>query len=394
MRFSSTIDSAKSGETTILAIIETSLAILISIFIAIRFDTLLHIIIGSCIAPFLLLRSPESTEYGKRLFEPKKKNLRQDEWSESDFFQSMGGELTNLILWAFIIRIFATVRYFKLGFKFILHNWSRVTFCTDMFTPFELVPGSGPITDVLLRNLGTFISLLLGGIFLAVICSILFLIGIFSATDKQALIIILVLGAVLSGGFLMMGVAGGTGVLCFLIPFAYRFSLKSTAYIWYPLIFVLKPSFPEKFSLIDKLEEIQELGLEKISRFLAWYNFFQFILKMIFFPYLVDKWNTFIFAPFFNIWFKPYEMHPWHIATFINACTVLGGYYFYIDKAPRRLRTGDFDEKAVERNLYRLLLVRKIICAYTIPIGIYFAFAAACNIKIRLLEFSWKWYPW
>ena len=59
MRWFSNHESAARGEVSILAIIETLIAISISIGIAIYYDTTLHILISACIAPFLLLRTDD-----------------------------------------------------------------------------------------------------------------------------------------------------------------------------------------------------------------------------------------------------------------------------------------------------------------------------------------------
>jgi hypothetical protein len=68
MRFRSSLRSVKRGEPTWLASIETILAIAVYWGIAIYWDTHLHLLVSICVAPLLLLRSPESTEAGARWF--------------------------------------------------------------------------------------------------------------------------------------------------------------------------------------------------------------------------------------------------------------------------------------------------------------------------------------
>jgi hypothetical protein len=51
MRLYSTPESAKAREVSALAIIETSIAIAVTFFIAYRHETVLHIAIGAFLAP-------------------------------------------------------------------------------------------------------------------------------------------------------------------------------------------------------------------------------------------------------------------------------------------------------------------------------------------------------
>ncbi|MBT3013547.1 MAG: hypothetical protein KUF77_18615 [Candidatus Thiodiazotropha sp. (ex Lucina aurantia)] len=69
IRLHSSVKSLRNGDITILAIIETLLAVSVSLFVAVTYETLIHIAIGACIAPFLLLRTTKSTEQGLKLFE-------------------------------------------------------------------------------------------------------------------------------------------------------------------------------------------------------------------------------------------------------------------------------------------------------------------------------------
>nr|VFK61805.1 MAG: hypothetical protein BECKTUN1418F_GA0071002_12722 [Candidatus Kentron sp. TUN]VFK70905.1 MAG: hypothetical protein BECKTUN1418E_GA0071001_12752 [Candidatus Kentron sp. TUN] len=82
MRWISTPNSVENNEPTALAIVETVLAVAAYWGIAWAFDTHLHLLVSICVAPLLLLRSPESTEEGVRWFAAyitnKKKITRKD----------------------------------------------------------------------------------------------------------------------------------------------------------------------------------------------------------------------------------------------------------------------------------------------------------------------------
>jgi hypothetical protein len=68
MRWTSTPESVKNGEPTVLAIAETVLAVAIYWGIAWYWDTHIHLLTSIVAAPLLLLRSPESTEKGVEWF--------------------------------------------------------------------------------------------------------------------------------------------------------------------------------------------------------------------------------------------------------------------------------------------------------------------------------------
>ena len=70
MRFHSTLESVKNREMTVLAILETVAAVSLSIWLATRSGSLFYIVVATLLAPFLLLRTGESTKLGLRLFAP------------------------------------------------------------------------------------------------------------------------------------------------------------------------------------------------------------------------------------------------------------------------------------------------------------------------------------
>jgi len=65
-RWSSTPESANALQVSILAVFETLLAIGIYAWIAVHFGTL-HLLVAACVTPFVLLRTPVSTDLGLKL---------------------------------------------------------------------------------------------------------------------------------------------------------------------------------------------------------------------------------------------------------------------------------------------------------------------------------------
>ena len=69
LRWRSSPDSVENGTPSVLAIVETLVAITVSVWFAVHFDTYKFIAMSACIAPFLLLRTEESTEHGIMMFD-------------------------------------------------------------------------------------------------------------------------------------------------------------------------------------------------------------------------------------------------------------------------------------------------------------------------------------
>jgi hypothetical protein len=133
---------AGTSQPTMAAIVESIAAVAISFGLAIHFETIVHIAVGACVAPLLLMRSAESEALGKRWFSRIKVG-------SSD---SAGGTARTLIKFlsaSIAIRVLATARYPVRGIRSLPNNWYRVILCTDVVTPLEFVPGSGTIRNVL-----------------------------------------------------------------------------------------------------------------------------------------------------------------------------------------------------------------------------------------------------
>jgi hypothetical protein len=159
--------SVAKGRPSLLAIIETIIAIALTATVAIKFNTLMHVIVGSLIAPFLLLRSPESVRLGLKWFQRAIPQKTIDNPARQLFF-------TLIILFLSIaIRIGATLRHVVKGIPEIPSNWSRVVLCTDALSPVEFVPGSGNIKNTMRRYVDGYSVAFDGSLILVVSLSIL-----------------------------------------------------------------------------------------------------------------------------------------------------------------------------------------------------------------------------
>ena len=239
MQFLSNSGSTENRIPTWLAIIESVAAMAFALVIAIKFNTLLLIAIGSCIAPVLLMRSPQSIELGKRWFEIG----LPEQTSESKF--KLGILYLRVLIWSVFVRVFATLRHPIVGIKNIPDNWSRVVLCTDIRTPMELVPGTGTVREVLqgITEDEEWANPFFLIFVIAFYAAIFFTIAVFVLPSLNDGILKFVIISILLILFLSSLLALHVFVsflTCFVSAYFFRFSMKSTAILWLPLLFILR----------------------------------------------------------------------------------------------------------------------------------------------------------
>ena len=137
MRRTSTNDSVRHGEPTVLAIGETLTAMAIALVVAVQFNTLTHIAVGGCIAPLLLLRSPDSTRLAARWFRRAVDRFAVNPDGPEQDVNITALKFGCLLLWSIIVRAVATLRHPIKGVQEVPANWKRVVLCADIRTPVD-----------------------------------------------------------------------------------------------------------------------------------------------------------------------------------------------------------------------------------------------------------------
>lgn len=148
----STPESRENHTTSLLAIFETIFFVLLTWGIAYYFDTYIHIYIAIAIAPFLLLRTPESTEKAIEWF------LYESEIYKETYYEE-------LIFW--LIYIITSLLYFTISYFFfsqvLIHYKDGELFLLSI-TLAIILTGMG-ITVVLVLGIITIITIVtIGGI--------------------------------------------------------------------------------------------------------------------------------------------------------------------------------------------------------------------------------------
>lgn len=302
MRWISDVHSAEREEVTVLAIVETIAAVSVSIGIFVHTGHLYHIAIATCLAPFLLLRTRRSIRNGLR---HGNRAARRLDWFANDI---VGLLLIPLVfpLEITIGKVRATLSALfthpRETISAIPTNWKKIALCTDIGSVPEIMPG---IETMPFR--GDIKGIQLGGIYRSI------------WKDFR------------SDGFTLISVPI---VLLYLIvtlvSLAYRWSLKSTALIWSPLLWYMRPVYAAE-DLNYRLDQILRLAMSKV---VLWYSVFFvgfFIGKIYLLSFASEHMNLVASLPgwtFLRHLFVPEGLPIWQIASFVNA--VLGISIFFI----------------------------------------------------------------
>lgn len=359
-RWYSTPQSFVNGEVTVLAIIETILAMSISVGVAVWFGTLKHIAVAACVTPLLLLRTRESVERGLRwykksslwwaksverscalfidwAFSPKKVMIV---WVASPIWVAIGS--LALLLYSFVVvvipivvRAAATVTVVAVhpirSVTNIPSNWLATSVGLDSFHPPEIMPGSEKDGDVSFRA------------------------ALRAWHDVK--------------GNFMKAPTGLLLVLLFIPALVYRWSLKSTALIWSPLIYVLHSTFEKGTSLLFRLESITTLGLYRVIRWYSGIVLLMFAAKLwLFFAWsrLAYWWAELPGVNLLNLYVVPTEVPAWHITAVFNALVAFVIYLVADHELFKLKRDLPVSEKAVDGFIRGATFVRGLSSIYTI----------------------------
>jgi hypothetical protein len=362
MRLVSNKESVTRGEVSILAIVETLLAIALVFYLSAHFNTLRWLAIAMCVAPLLLLRTDESTRLGVDWFKAwagyARRHIERTLPSVSwvDFIANLSLFVLGTALAIFGIRIFATayaiVRDPISALRAIPRNWARTTLSLDSRFPLELIPDHPRATFGIVfegfrrQRKGTrFISVLL--------------------------------------------------VPLFIPALLYRWSLKATSIIYAPLVFVAHSTFSEGADLQTKLELIKRGDLSRIR---VWYGVIAitaFLLKLVLMmnlPGFADWWNGHPFSQFLALYVAPAEIPKWQLAELANSVLAIGAMLF-----ARRALLGyelqhPWPEAPVKRLLGFVSGLRWLLALYAILCTGYITMRAAQHWHWPAL--GEQWLPW
>ena len=353
MRWHSTDDSVEANELSVLACIESLVAMAIAVALAVWQGSVVHIVVGAVITPFLLVKTPKSVEIGARSGRPAFNYM--DEADGLGFFVAFF-IVPFVFLWARISGTLAvTVTDPKSQLAAIPVNWQRHVLCLDFFRSPEFVP----LPEDNQRNR---LYWDIGNVYEHY--------GRISATIGIVFIVI-------------------AAAPLFVVPFLYRLSLKSTALVWVPLLWALTalrtPLSPLKARLkLTLTSDVFRLTL--LTSFVACVLFICKVTLLMFWNDFVATWNRFamsaadqIQAASLGDWLaewplgrllaipvRPGVIPIWQVGMFINSCLCIWLWFFirscirhYDAKTPR-------PASSVEAVLATSWFFRRLFSSYSI----------------------------
>lgn len=385
MRITSTPQSSHSQELSLLGLFETICAISGSIYIAIEFETTLHIVIGMLISPLLLLGSTRSSIISILIIEyiVEKFNIKSSVLPNFSivllffifivaFFSIFISKIISVIYTLYLKprRIFST-------FKF---NWFRMVFCIDVFHRPEPLYGleHTRLGDVIMKKGKSNFSDILKFDFYRDF--------IFGKVDG--------LGEIYPRLLVLFFITP-----VYLISYFYRISLKSTALIWLPMLWVAS-QIKSQSDLQVRLAVIDKSATQRISRYWSLLVFLLFSAKI----WLVVNWHQYTkwwngnwgsdwlkFSATQIVW--PDGLPLWQVSSALNA-VLSWGLYVYASQILATSSVRGFVNKKQITNVINLINVtRTFLTVYIIFCTGYLAIKVAPEINlpdIDIILFPWS----
>lgn len=347
MRLYSTPQSFRDREVSALALLESTIALCGTLYLAYR-GYWIYLGAMALLTPLLLLRTPESTSKAIDWYI----NGIEKFLDLNVVVYAMGPLF--VILWAPAVKIAATAVFLaraplrSLGA--IPDNWTGQVFCLDFAHPPEFVPGLelhptftfrvGKVLEGLKdRSIDTWVRVLFAIMFIP-----------------------------------SLGVA-----------LLYRLSVKGTALVWLPLVWIslkLKPK--ESFKV--RLEEINATSLGHLIMFFAVLTLLAFFAKIFVYNELLqisEQWFKGDLGRLLHDYIAPTTLPWWQIASVTNAVFALVLYFW---ASVQRVRLGDAsfaaDTRGPETFLTATTVFRSIVSVYTIACLLYLAVARMQLIRL------------
>jgi len=303
MRWFSTPTSAANREVSFLAVIETVIAVSATVFLAVNvLHSWTHVAIMASVVPLMLLRTEEST------------NLALN-WASR--YQAFGSSyspgvgilfITISPVCALAIRIAATLVCFVMhpldALIAIPSNWVRNCLCVDLTHPPEIIPGTETSSEEI--SMFQFTRHLIG-------------IKMAPRIFKNWTVFVGLISIILPIFFFL-----------FIPAIIMRFSMKSTAIVWMPLLWIIPKATP-KTQLETRLNLVNKSSWGRFVVFLSAGTVLLFTAKLLLYigiAELASLWNNLSFAPSLTELIEPNAVPPWQIASLSNSLIAIGLFWF------------------------------------------------------------------
>ncbi len=381
MRVYSTPESVLRNEISILAIIETVIVLSLSLFIAIYYNYFWHIAIGASLGIFLLLRTDVSTHRGLSwldiiyakylifaLIPFKNEFSKKRETKDIHFLQVLIIVYFLLIVGfiSFFIKILATLftvlQKPLYSIKEIPYNWFRIAFAIDLIDPPELIPGieNCDFHDELPKSIKWSV---LGRRMFSTIKS----------TKLRNFSSFLIFSPVII-------------VYCFMyLPaFLYRFSLKSTTLIYFPLIWLIGGKNQKQKNIKLIVDDLLDSKYERLKYYFSWFAIFVLTIFPLCLSFYWQNLINILSGKEVLIYFFPLEqIGSWHITRFVSALITII-LIIFADKLRIRLNHPDYSLGQVKT--FFIILGRRL----RVILGMW---TLGCGFFIIMSIVDWTTFP-
>ncbi|WP_028468741.1 hypothetical protein [Neptunomonas japonica] len=386
-RWRSTLERADKLEFSVLAGVETLLAILIYVWLALEGITF-HLIAAACVTPFILLRTSATTKNFNKLIDIHFKRL-------SPYFlekttHSLVYSLMVFLVFCATFPIYIIFTRIKIVIKELFsnpldmiqsipQNWWKLVGCIDVFYPPETMPGTLVSKAMETNPLAFFVIAPYQSI---ITISKYIYYGSDFRTHRASSIF-----AWLFGGFIIVVTCVGL-----LLPaIVYRISMKGASIIYLPLLWLVH--IGTGGDVAKRLQVQSKYVFYKIQRIIAILAIIVVFTKIVMFPFWIEL-TSFMGelsrVPFVDVFIAPLMLPKWQIASAFNGLIVwllfLVGEFLspYIDYAKGRGSTA-------VKGIYRVSwLLSGCLTLYTLAILIYNAFILDFNLP----PIGEEWFPW
>jgi hypothetical protein len=383
--------SAENNEISVLAIIETILAGFLAYLFYRWTDTLWHVGVSACLSPLLLLRTPRSTKLSLRSAE----EVYRDEFTfgTSPWYKESWGILGVILTPILVGSIKLTSTLFSVSahpiesIAEIPRNWVRVVLCTDigaipeLIPTIEQVPEDSPLAMIKSsRILPTLKTLLID--------------YLTNITTKHVVDNRNTYRAVVCYGFSFY-FAIILLMLAVLLPgLVYRYAVKSTALIWSPLLWVVRPvSSPKEIKLL--MNRIMTRAIYKATRLFSAVVALAFIGKIYIWLRSGDIQSTLMSPATLNAaraFIVPDQLPLWHVTSAFNS-VASWGLYFLSDYYYKDWQQGvQIPETTLRYTFLWLPLIMNIFTIYSLICTVYITVQVTSNLDLPPLHA--KLFPW
>lgn len=394
-----------TGELSILAVLETAIASAVSIWLVTAWQTWWYVCLTAVLAPLFMLRSSASSKEASERF--------INYLSRFDGYRDENSEARSMplfTLYPFLLgaslyfRFQAITRNIKRGSKRIPLNFSVALFRSDLSEEVEFVPGTVPIRQIAneYTEFGDLGLSTLGIICITALIGILFFsigswLEIWSPnTSWWWRLLFNGINFWMLSVFVMLPNMT-FGYVAFFWSAWIRLSVKSSAIVWLPLVYLAARVPRGKAQTIEAIKDERATALSSLIRVFAWISLILFFWRFLIFPSTYGWWDAqpwaeilmFVILPSGT---EPQDISLWHLAAGINAILSLGLFYLFWDRCALRLE----QKQLLSENIlffYRLAFwIRGFLSIYSIFCALYFVALGVHFVRVGSID--WCPFPW